>query len=105
MGYGGGEHQMRIPLIPAPAALCTMMIGVMIGVMIGRKKSMMHGMGSGMMHGMDSGVGCRGDNWGDWDMRKKMMGKMAGHHHHGEGMPACGCGQDTSDVAERAADE
>jgi hypothetical protein len=105
MTYGGGEHQMGIPLIPAPAALCALMIGVMIGVMIGRKKSMMHGMGPGMMHGMGSGMRCGGDVWGDRAARKQMMGEGFGHHHHGDAMPACGCGHDSSAEGERVADE
>jgi H+/Cl- antiporter ClcA len=76
----GGENQMGIPLIPAPAAFFALMVGVMIGVMIGRRKAMMHDMG------------CCGDGWSDWAARKKMMGGMPAHHHHGDGMPACGCG-------------
>ena len=71
---------MGIPLIPAPAAMCALLIGVMLGVVIERKK-LMHGMG--MMHGpgMMKGMG------------PGMMGGMAGHHHHGEGTPPCDCGQ------------
>ena len=93
LGHNGGEHQISIPLIPAPVALFAMVLGLMIGVMIGRKKS--------MMHGTDSGMG------GDWDMRRKMMGNMASHHHHGDGMQACGCGcgHDAASAAERTTDE
>jgi hypothetical protein len=86
---------MSVPLIPAPAAFVALLFGVMIGVMIGRKKSM-------MMHGMGHGMSCGGDAWGDWWERKKMMGAMTGHHHHGDGMPACGCGQDASGENEGA---
>jgi hypothetical protein len=87
----GDDHQMTIPLIPAPVAFFAMMFGLAIGIMIGHKKSMMHGMGPGRIGGM----GC-GDAWGDWAARKKMMGGWSGHHHHGDGMPACGCGYEGS---------
>jgi hypothetical protein len=107
MGYGGGMHDMGVPLVPAPMAFMAMLFGIMIGVMIGKKKSMMHGMGSGMMHGMGPDMACgpksgmgmmgmgsgmgSGMGWDDWAMRKKMMKKMWAHHHHGEGAPACKC--------------
>lgn len=94
LGHNGGEHQISIPLIPAPIAFFAMILGLMIGIMIGRKTS--------MMHGMDAGMG------GDWDMRSKMMGKMAAHHHHGDGMQACGCGcgcEGDPGAAERTTDE
>jgi hypothetical protein len=104
MGWGGGEHQMGIPMIPAPAAFFAMMMGVTIGVMIGRRKSMMHGMGMGAMHGMGSGMKC-GGGWDEWAARKKMMGQMSGHHHHGEGMPACSCGSDVSSAGGPATGE
>lgn len=117
-GYGGGMHDMRVPLIPAPMAFFAMIMGVMIGIMIGKKKAMMHdmgsgmmhGMGQGMMHGMGSGDMCgskagmmggmdSGMGWGDWSMRKKMMKKMMAHHHHGEGSPACKCDEGASAMA------
>lgn len=79
MSFGGGGHQMSVPLIPAPVAFVTMMVGLMIGCMIGRKHA--------MMHGMDSGMGCCGDDGGGWPMH----GDMSTHHHHGVGTPACGC--------------
>jgi hypothetical protein len=90
MAFGGDETEGGIPLIPAPVACFTMVLGLMIGIMIGRKKSMMHGGGMGM--GMTQGGG-------DWMMRKKMMGGMGmHHHHHGSGMPECKCG-DSGSVA------
>lgn len=88
----GGQHQTAMPLIPAPMAFFAMMFGLAIGVMIGRKKAMMHGMHPGMMHGMGRSPCCGDEGWGDWAARKKMMGGWSGHHHHGDGMPACGCG-------------
>ena len=93
MGHCGGEHQIGIPLIPAPIALLAMIFGLMVGIMIGRKKSMMHGMASGM--------------GGQMDMRGMMMSKMAAHHHHGDGMHACQCegGRDDVAKAEPTADE
>ena len=96
MGHGG-EHQMAIPLVPAPVAFFAMMFGLAIGIVIGHKKSMMHGMGRGM--------GCADAARGDWAARKKMMGGWSGHHHHGDGMPACGCGYDATGEGEGVTDE
>jgi hypothetical protein len=83
---GSMQHQVDIPLIPAFLAF---MCGLMMGVMIGRRKAMMHGMqgggecGGGMMrHKMMGPMGMMG-----------MMGPMGMHHHHGDGMPQCTCGE------------
>lgn len=81
----GDGTQMQVPMVPGPMAFFGMFVAFMIGMMIGMKKSMamrdtgmgMHGMPGMGMHGM-SGMG--------------MPGKMGMHHHHGYGMPACGCG-------------
>jgi hypothetical protein len=83
----GSEHEMSIPLIPAPVAMVAMMVGLAIGIVIGHKKSMMHGMG-----GWSRGGGH--DSWGEWAARKRMMGGWSGHHHHGDGKPPCGCGHE-----------
>lgn len=98
MGCGEGEHQIGIPLIPAPVAFFAMVFGLMIGVMIGRKAA--------IMHGVEPGMSCGTGEWDHWAMRKKMMSKMAAHHHHGDGMPVCGCGgEDGSRAAERTTGE
>jgi len=107
MGHGGGHQMMGVPLIPAPVAFFAMLFGVMIGVMIGKKRSTMHGM-SGMsgMGGMMSGGSCGGDDWAmRKKMRKKMIKKMAAHHHHGDGMPSCGCGEESASEAREGAPE
>ena len=90
MAFGHGDHQYGIPLIPAPMAMFAMLFGVMIGVMIGRRKATMHRralMGSGM--GMGTRGACGDAEWMD---RKRLMHKMAMHHHHGDGHTACSCG-------------
>ena len=45
---------------------------------------------------MNGSMGCGAG----WMMRKKMMGRMGMHHHHGDGMPQCACGE-SSEVARR----
>jgi hypothetical protein len=60
-----------IPLVPLPLVVFGFLIGIMFGVMIGRKRQMM--MQSGGWHGEKP-----------W-----MHHGMRGHHHHGEGGPAC----------------
>jgi hypothetical protein len=60
-----------IPLVPLPMAVCGMVIafvcGATLGKMMSHKRGMMRGgFGGPMMHG-----------------------GMKGHHHHGEGSPAC----------------
>ena len=75
---GSMQHQVVIPLVPAPVAFFALMFGLMMGMMIGRKRAMMHGM--------------MGDECGGGVMRHKMMGMGGMHHHHGDGMPQCTCG-------------
>jgi hypothetical protein len=102
-GHGeGGGFPMQVPLIPAPVAFMTLMLGLMIGMMIGRRKAaMMHGMGGqGMcggqgMGGMGMGhMGMGGwsdeAGWDSWAAKKKMMCGTS-HHHHGDGTPPCDC--------------
>jgi len=74
------QHQVLIPLVPAPVAFFALMFGLMMGVMIGRKTATMHGMHAG-------------DACGPGMMRGKMMGMGGMHHHHGDGMPQCTCGE------------
>ena len=86
MGHGEGWPEMSVPMIPAPVAFFTLLVGLMIGLMIGRRRS--------MMHGMQPQMGCGSGE--DWAMKKKMMRKMAAHHHHGEGTPPCRCDEEVS---------
>jgi hypothetical protein len=95
--YKGAGMDVDIPLVPAPMAAATMIVGLLLGVMIGYKKAAMHRGHAAMMGGMGRGqmggrMGYGPD--GDWMMRKKqMMQAMAGHHHHGYGSKPCYCGQ------------
>jgi hypothetical protein len=114
-GYGHTGHggmQIPVPLIPAPAALCALLVGLVIGIVIGRKKSTIHGMGPGMGHGMMQGMGPgmgspmmhgmgSGMEPGGWMEGKRMMRGGKGHHHHGYGMPPCRCegGSETDEEA------
>lgn len=90
----GDWSDMEIPTIPAPVAMCALVVGLVMGMIVGKKKAMMHGMmgrgmmGGGMMGGHGYGYGYGGK--GEW-MRKKAM--MYGHHHHGDGAPPCWCGE------------
>ena len=68
------QHQVVIPLVPAPVAFFALMFGLMMGMMIGLKKAMI------------------GDECGAGMMRHKMMGMGWMHHHHCDGMPQCTCG-------------
>ena len=106
MNWGGHPHKccsgtgmdMEVPLIPAPVAVLTMIVGVAIGVIIGHKKAMMHGMGG---HGMMGGMGHGMMGGGNWMARKKaMMYGAPMHHHHGYGTRPCCCGAEGDQTAE-----
>lgn len=91
--YKGVGMDVDIPLVPAPMAVATMLVGLVLGVMIGHKTAAAHcrmgAMGSHSMMGHGMGTGRNGD----WVMRKKaMMRMMAAHHHHGSGSTPCCCG-------------
>ena len=73
------QHQVFVPLVPAPVAFFALMFGLVIGMTLGRKKA--------MMHGRYGGECCGGMTHG------KMMGMGGMHHHHGDGMPQCMCGE------------
>jgi len=77
---GSMQHQVLVPFVPAPVVFLAVMFGLMTGVMIGRKAAMMHGMHAG-------------DACGPRMMHRKMMGMGGMHHHHGDGMPQCTCGE------------
>ena len=109
--YSGAGMEVDVPLIPAPVAVMTMIVGMAIGVMIGHKKAMMHcgqpGMMGGMGHGMMGG-GMGAGYGGDWMKRKKaMMQGMGGHHHHSYGAGPCFCGvqSKSADMPEGAEEE
>lgn len=71
----------KVPFVPLPVAFVTMFFGFICGVMVGKaishKRDMM--MGGGMGQPMMQG------GWGG----PMMHHGMKGHHHHGEGSPAC----------------
>lgn len=71
----GTDAHYMIPLVPLPmmvfGMMAAFMFGAMFGAMMGRRRQM-------MMHGG------YGKPW-------MMHGGMRGHHHHGEGSPACCC--------------
>jgi hypothetical protein len=69
-GEYGGAQMFHVPMPMAMVGMCiAFMFGCTIGMLVGKKHGMQ--MGGGMHH---------------------RMGRHGGHHHHGYGMPPCGCG-------------
>lgn len=106
--YRRAGMEVDIPLVPAPMAAATMVVGLLLGVMIGYKKAaMLHahrrmlgyaGHGWSGLH-QPTGVETRGvyQEAGDTCCvgsarmmhKKAMIRAMVGHHHHGSGAPCC----------------
>jgi len=101
--YSKAGMDMDVPLIPAPVAFLTLVLGLCAGVMIGHHKALVrcgqpgmtgHGMGMGMGMGRGMGMGAGQGEGGDWKSRKKaMMRSMMAHHHHGYGSAPCTCAE------------